>query len=279
MGRSPCGADRAAAGRSTTLQRPFALGLVGLCSSWPGRWFCCPGDAADRSTGQIMFCVYGLQTVRRRPAVSTLSGLACAVPNLAVAAVSVRPGLRGPAMQSMVSVWFRRELPRAIAGVRRCWRRRPVGPPWRCSIIRRGQTDASRSCHSCFAFLGPAIASAPRRGTARRDHAVARDRRHQVWRRSRSSGAISLEIVGAVGGNHRAPPIFARDILDVGARARLRSRAGGGRPSSESRWRVAAYRNVPSSTCSLCRPFGRHDVSGFRRIRLSCSRWPCWRGG
>ncbi len=206
----------------------FLVGMVGLCQFLPTIALTLfAGDAADRhDRRRIVLTCLAIEIAL----VLTLAGLALhpqpsLVPIFAVAAgfgaartfLSPAQGAMGPMLVP------REELPRAIAWSSLAWQSGSIVGPWiGGALVAVAPAAAFAGAAVLYALSGVCVASIrtdlrPKAAAGRRGDQI-REGLAYVWSNKIVFGSISLDLFAVLlGGATALLPVFARDVLHVGA--------------------------------------------------------------
>jgi MFS family permease len=211
---------------------PLALGLSGLALFLPGFLLALPGGhVADRHDrrGILVVCHLGVTASALALAAIAHAGVKSLLPIYAVLTVlgTIR-AFSGPAGQALMpNLVGRKELERAISLGSSCWQLAMIAGPSLGGVVyaATGRAYVVYAACAVMAFaaflavvaIGPAPPGEGRRRPAATAQTLFAGLRY-VWSNKPILGAISLDLFGVLlGGAVALLPIFARDLLHVGA--------------------------------------------------------------
>ena len=210
--------------------RPLDLGLVGLAQFLPGIFlFLIAGHTADRIARQrILQCCYvSFSFCSLLLLFFTLHGLSSAYPiYLALLGNGTVRAFNGPASQAFLPLLVPREqFPNAVAWGSSIFQTATIAGPMIGGLLY-GITGSPVPVYTCAAIayviafllmLQIRMLPAKRSGDAA-SSAMVLDGLRYIWRNKLIFGAISLDLFAVLlGGAVALLPVYARDILNVGA--------------------------------------------------------------
>src|SRR5947209_15573289 len=210
--------------------RPLDLGLVGLAQFLPGiLLFLAAGQAADRLSRLriLQACCAAFSLVSFILLALTLHGLAAAWPIYAALVLNgVVRAFNGPATQAMLPALVPAEhFPNAVAWSSSIFQSAMILGPMVGGLLygMAGDPVIVYLCAAAAYLTGLALISAVRVKPAQKPRGAARlglvlEGLRYIWREKLLLGAISLDLFAVLlGGAVALLPIYARDILKIGA--------------------------------------------------------------
>src|SRR5579884_2869857 len=222
-------------------RRPLDLGLVGLAQFLPGIClFLVAGHTADRVPRLriLRICYAGFSLCSLLLLLFTLHGLSSALPIYAILLLNgtVR-AFNGPASQAFIPLLVpKKNFPNAIAWSSSIFQTSTIAGPMIGGVLYglTGSpvwvyTSAALAYFGAFLFLGRVKIAAAERSHSAASLGVVLEGLQYIWRNKLILGAMSLDLFAVLlGGAVALLPVYAREILNVGARGlgALRSAPG-----------------------------------------------------
>lgn len=212
----------------TVQEGALLVGMVGLLQFIPV--FCLTliaGETADRLTRKYVI----LASMAVEIVVVSVLGVLALHPSPSLAAIFIAAGLFGaaraflsPASGAMGPMLVERAmLPRAIAWNSLAWQSGSIAGPWigglLCAVSPVAGYGAAAALYICSALCVAAIEQNTRPAAQPGSRVeLIREGLHYVWTNRIVLGAISLDLFAVLlGGATALLPVFARDVLHVGA--------------------------------------------------------------